>query len=548
MDVASHQVLSIRNSGGRTVIIKRLDVVFFILGLLAWTAVGGRAAAADVSAADLTKEFETRVSPFDVGNRAQLFVDRVLVRESQRVWFTQHPGKKHPANPLVKADQPWEGWRIEVFGSVIYDEQEKLFKMWYLAEPGGPASGYFDDPNVTCYATSSDGIHWQKPLVGTLPAKNGKPHNAVAYIHQASVLKDMNDSDPLRRYKCIGWSSQPPGYNTFVSPDGLTWKLHNTTPIAPGMDVLTGFWDAGRRMYVAFPKTHGLVWRGQGRRVFSTIVSKDFVHWSAPVLAWTTDLRDDAGSLARIEQVRPVLDRPDNPQLMRTEYYGIGVYPAESCTIGFPWVFTVNNEARWGNQEGPEEIQLAVSRDLINWERPFRTPVIAIGELDRWDASYHTCTASAIRYGDEIRLYYGGANYTHGSPCLYRTHFDDGTPTGRQTKQTASIGLVTWKLDRFVSADGPADGGVLTTVPVKFTGKRLEINAATKPGGSVVVELCDAAGKPLPGFSSDPFSGDNLRHVVTFQGRSDVAHLAGKPVVLRLHLKNAEFYSFAFRD
>ncbi len=43
---------------------------------------------------------------------------------------------------------------------------------------------------------------------------------------------------------------------------------------------------------------------------------------------------------------------------MRTEYYGIGVYPAESCTLAFPWVFTINNNARWGNHEGPEEIHL----------------------------------------------------------------------------------------------------------------------------------------------------------------------------------------------
>jgi hypothetical protein len=502
---------------------------------------------ASISVADLLAEFETRVSPFNVGNHAQLFVDRVLVRDSERVWFTQHQGTKHPDSPLLKADQPWEGWRLEIFGSVIYDEQEKLFKMWYLPEPGG-GNEYFDDTNVTCYATSTDGIHWQKPLVGTLPSKNGKPHNAVTHHFLASVMKDLNDPDPARRYKMVCWQQREPmGYHTCTSPDGLHWNELSKSPITHGGDVISAFWDPQRDLYVAFPK-QGQFWRGHDRRVFSTIVSKDFVHWSEPVLSWTTDLRDDAGSLARIEQVRPILDRPDNPALMRTEYYGIGVYPAESCTIGFPWILTVNNDARWGNQEGPEEIQLAVSRDLVHWERPFRTPVIAIGEVDRWDASYHTCAASAIRYGDEIRLYYAGANYTHGSPCLYSTQYEDGTPTGRQTKQTSSIGLVTWKLDRFVSVDGPAEGGVLTTVPVTFSGKRLEINAATKAAGSVVVEICDAAGKPLPGFTSDPFSGDNLRHVVTFQGRSDVAGLAGKPIVLRLHLSSAEFYSFAFRD
>jgi hypothetical protein len=505
------------------------------------------AADSPASAADLLREFETRVSPFDVGNRAQLFVDRVLVRDTERVWFTQHQGRKHPANPLIKADRPWEGWRVQIFGNVIYDEQERIFKMWYLQEEDREKRQYFlDDDNLTLYATSKDGIRWQKPLVGTIRSSNGKPHNAVARFYVANVIKDVRDSDPSRRYKCIAMGYKPAeGYSTYVSPDGLNWKRYSKTPIAPEADVIGGFWDPRRQLYVAFPKTYP-VWRGYNRRLFGTTVSRDFVEWSKPTVSWTTDLRDDASALARIEQVRPILDVKDDPALYRTEYYGIGVYPAESCTIGFPWVLTVNANCPWdGNQDGPQEIQLAVSRDLINWERPFRTPVIQIGETNRWDASYHMCAATAIRCGDEIRLYYSGANYTHGSLCFG----PKGVPEARRRKQTSSIGLVTWKLDRFVSADAPAEGGLLTTVPLKFSGKRLEINAATKPGGSLVVDLCDAAGRPLPGFAaSDPFQGDDLRHVVTFQGKSDVAALAGKPIVLRVHLKDASLYSFAFRD
>ncbi len=512
--------------------------------LTAAVAAGNNPAAAAVDLHDLAAP---AAGVYDAGSRAQLFVDRLLVREAEGVCFTQHPGTKHPQNPLLKADQPWEGWRLEIFGNVLYDEEERLFKMWYLAEPAG-AGGYFDDPNVTCYAVREDGLHWEKPRVGTLPAKNGEPHNAVAYVHQASVIKGTQDPDPARRYKMIGWSSQPPGYHTFVSPDGLHWQRYSTEPIAPDGDVLTGFWDPTRQLFVAFPKQNR-IWRGHRRRLFATIASRDFIHWSEPILSWTTDERDDLGALARIEQVRPLLDRPDDPQRMRTEYYGIGVYSAESCTLGFPWMLTVNNDARWGNHEGPEEIQLAVSRDLLHWERPFRTPVIAIGELDRWDASCHCCAATALRVGDEVRLYYGGANYTHGTPCLYRTQFEDGRSTGRKTRYTGSIGLVTWKLDRFVSVDAPAKGGQLLTIPFRFSGQRLEINAATRERGQVVVEVCDAAGRGLPDWPrSDPFRGDDLRHSVTFAGKTDVSALAGTPISLRFHLADAELYSFAFRE
>ncbi|MFN0199048.1 MAG: SGNH/GDSL hydrolase family protein, partial [Planctomycetaceae bacterium] len=496
--------------------------------------------------ADLIQNLTLGDSPFNVGREAQLFVDRILVRDSDRVWFTQHKGRKHPDNPVLKPELPWEGWRCEIFGSVLFDEQEQIFKMWYLPEEG-PNGAYFDDPNVTCYAVSKDGVHWEKPLVGTLQAKNGEPHNAVAHIHQASVIKDLNDPDPARRYKCIGWSSQPAGYNTFASPDGLNWTLVSGQPIAPGGDVMTGYWDEGRKLYVAFPKIHPLT-RGHNRRQFGTIFSPDFAYWSKPVLSFTVDLRDDVGTFARLEQVRPILDRTDHPQLMRTEYYGIGAYTAESCTLAFPWIFSINNNARYGNHEGPEEIQLAVSRDLINWERPFRTPVIDIGQLDEWDASYHTTASTALRVGDEIRLYYSGANYTHGTPVLYRTQFEDGKSTGRKEKYSAAIGLVTWPLDRFVSADAGSDGGVLTTVPIRYSGNRLEINAAVKPEGHILVELLDGAGQPFESLpQSEPITGDDLRHVVRFNGRTDVAPYRGKPVTLRFTMKNAELYSFAFR-
>jgi hypothetical protein len=341
----------------------------------------------------------------------------------------------------------------------------------------------------------------------------------------------------------ITFRSKPYGYCTLISPDGLRWTPESKTPIAPEGDEITGYWDERRGLYVAFPKMLHPV-AGLPRRCFWLITSRDFRTWTKPQLAFAPDARDDAGSLRRVEEVRPLLDVPDNPRLMRTEFYGLGIYTAESCTIAFPWMFTINNEGHFGNQEGPGEIQLAASRDLIHWERPFRTPCVPRGKLGEWDCGFFGTAARAIRVGDEIRLYYGGANYTHGTPCLYCAE-----GTGRRTKFNGSIGLATWKLDRFVSVDGPAEGVTLTTVPVRFQGKRLEINAATKAGGQVVVELLDAVSRPIKGLEpSAPFSGDELRHTVRFEGGRDVSALAGKPVTLRFSLKNAQLFSFAFRE
>jgi hypothetical protein len=481
----------------------------------------------------------TGVSPFYVGNKAQLFVDQVLVKNYCGVAFTLHPARLHPENPLIKADKPWEGWRVEIYGSVIYDEEEGIFKMWYLAES---PPGYFGCGAPTFYATSRDGIHWQKPLVGTVRSEKVARHNCVVGdAHLASVTKDTADPDPSRRYKMICWDCRRGGYHTKVSPDGLNWTDFSQEPICPGGDVITGYFDPDRKMYVAFAKI-GTDVRGHNRRCFYVITSHDFVTWSKPRPAFLPDLRDDAGSFARIEEVRPILDVPDDPKQMRTEFYGIGAYHHESCTLAFPWVFTINAMNRFGsNQEGPSEIQIAVSRDLEEWERPFRVPCIPRGEPGAWDGGWFNTASSALRVGDEIWLYYQGSHYTHGTPALYDRQHPD------RARLTSSIGLAIWPLDRFVSVDGQADGGTLTTIPVVFSGDRLELNAATKQHGAITVEIWDAAGKKCIA-RSEPFSGDELRGKVGWKDGVKIAALAGKPVSLKFHLKNAELYSFAFRE
>ena len=190
-----------------------------------------------------------------------------------------------------------------------------------------------------------------------------------------------------------------------------------------------------------------------------------------------------------------------------------------------------------------------MTRDLVNWERPFRLPAVEPGTPERWDCGFFLSQGEASRVGDEIWLYYAGSNVTHGTPCLYRPNDPE-----RKTKYTGSIGLAIWPLDRFVSVDGPAEGGRLTTVPLAFTGNRLELNVNAKPAGvvpagTVRVELLDAAQKPLPGTSlSDPVAVDALRHVVTFSGNPDVSKWQGQPISLRFHLASAELYSFAFRE
>ncbi|MFG0335360.1 MAG: hypothetical protein ACF8TS_18530, partial [Maioricimonas sp. JB049] len=107
-----------------------------------------------------------------------------------------------------------------------------------------------------------------------------------------------------------------------------------------------------------------------------------------------------------------------------------------------------------------------------------------------------------------------------------------------------------YRTDGFVSLRADGKTGDVVTVPLTFAGKELVLNLATREGGHVRVELQDADGKPLDGFAlaqSEAITGDAIEHVVRWKKKSNVSGLAGKPVRLRLQLKNADVYSYRFR-
>jgi hypothetical protein len=83
-----------------------------------------------------------------------------------------------------------------------------------------------------------------------------------------------------------------------------------------------------------------------------------------------------------------------------------------------------------------------------------------------------------------------------------------------------------------------------------FAGRALELNCSTSAGGGIRVEIQDAEGSPLPGFSLDDCQaivGDTIRHVVQWKQGGDVSALAGKPIRLRFVAHDADLYSMRFQ-
>jgi hypothetical protein len=76
------------------------------------------------------------------------------------------------------------------------------------------------------------------------------------------------------------------------------------------------------------------------------------------------------------------------------------------------------------------------------------------------------------------------------------------------------------------------------------------MNFSTSAAGSVRVEIQDAAGKPIPGFTladCPEVFGDRLDQVVVWKQGSDVGKLAGQPIRLRFVLNDADLYAIRFQ-
>jgi hypothetical protein len=107
----------------------------------------------------------------------------------------------------------------------------------------------------------------------------------------------------------------------------------------------------------------------------------------------------------------------------------------------------------------------------------------------------------------------------------------------------------TLRLDGFASIHAPIAGGELVTPPLIFKGSQLSMNFASSAFGSLRVEIQDAEGKPLPGFTLDDsieLYGDTVARNALWKNNPDLDALSGKPVRLRFVMRDADLYSIKF--
>ena len=104
-------------------------------------------------------------------SRKHLFIDDDIIQDMNGLRRGLNQPRKHPGNPILKPDEPWEWFHGT---SVFYDEEEGIYKMWYGVQKGNNMQS-----GSLAYATSTDGIHWEKPKLGLFEWGGTMENNVV---------------------------------------------------------------------------------------------------------------------------------------------------------------------------------------------------------------------------------------------------------------------------------------------------------------------------------------------------------------------------------
>ena len=433
----------------------------------------------------------------EIGSRRELFVDRFLIEKLEGTQLKLHEPQLAP--PMMEPADNLE------YGTVIKDGD--LFRLYTRDGQGAKFDG--DSTEVTRYCESRDGIHWTKPKLGIVEIDGSQENNVI--LHERSVCHNFSpflDSRPGvpadQRFKALAgtlYKNPGGGLIAFVSADGIHWrKLREQPVLTKGAfdSQNVSFWSEFENCYVAYVRTFtagvstATEWRLDGLRTISRATSEDFLHWTEPV--------------------------PLKPNFPGEHLYTSLTHPYFRA----PHIY-IATPTRFHPERGQStDILFMTARGDAPYDRTFREAFIRPG-LD------------PARWGN--RSNYAALNVVPTGPTEMSIY---ATPFRRFTLRT----------DGFASVHAGADVGEMLTHRMRFTGKSLVVNFSTSAGGSLKVELQDAAGQPIPGFTladCKHLVGDFIEHTVSWAKGSDVSSLSGQTVRLRFVMQEADLFALQCR-
>ena len=471
----------------------------------------------------------------------QLFLD-----DSAIEWMTgitRHLHQPVDHQPVLCPDRSQGQISVQSRSAPQWNREKRIWEWWYWGYYRVPPHGKYQstEARVNCYATSSDGVTWERPVLG-LYEWQGSRQNNLALDPQARtlyhIIRDEQDVDPQRRYKAL---FDVHDRYLGVSADGFTWTMLDAPPI-PSQDESHFLYDASSQQYLAFVK-QPTEW---GRSVWLS-TSSDFQHFSEPQLVLHTDAIDRENRKRRVQQVvadpiylsPPLVDETDHI----AQIYQMAVMPYEGSYVGFPVLFNpaANIPPPHLNYTGLNQVELTYSHDRLRWMRVAdRALFLAV---DPGDESHYgwaqklLCGTPHVHEGREIWIYYNALRF-RGPEELYKhvpAHLLD---------DASALVLAKLRLDGFVSLDAEEEG-TITTKPFLPNGGQLFVNADASEG-VVSAEILDAEmGYPVSGFSgakANGLTGDLLRGQLRWNDQATLPQ--DRAVRVRFRLRQAKLYAF----
>lgn len=467
-----------------------------------------------------------------------LLLDSRIIERQEGTRLVLGQVRKEPRNPLFGEDRPWEVRMDNLYGNVLYDAEERIYKLWYSPfivnsrEEMVPlekrdSTVYASVPEgkknlALCYATSEDGLTWHKPELGMFEYKGSKRNNILLGAppsseweppHGVGIFKDLCDPDPVRRYKMI-FMRRPRDRSrdrrgdmarhlcVSFSRDGLHWQepIPTEQPVMSGDTHNNALWAPSLRKYVLFTR------RKVRGRIVARAESEDFIHWSAGE-----------------NVLRSLPSEPDR------QTYAMPVFPYANVYLGLVMMMNLHPEDRNPGSD-TVDCELAWSPDTVRWERVCPgSPLIprgVQGESPDWGCVWG-CAYPILRDG-MLRLYYGGNNGFH-------TNWRDGFLCLAYLRPDGFAGM---------EPEKPRGSGSIVTRPLENASGTLRISADAK-NGAVKIAVLGEDGRILA--ESSPVKGNVTDEPVQW-AKGDYRALRGKTVRLRFDLTAARLYAFNVGD
>ena len=445
-----------------------------------------------------------------------LLLDSRIVENVTNAELTLGTVRKHSANPLFEEDNPWEQRFDNLYANIIYDEEEALYRCWYspfivshstkgmtIEQRSEELYGKHVQEMGICYATSKNGISWDKPELGLVIYDGSKANNIVwrgggvhkdwAGPHGTGIFKDLRDPDPDRRYKAI---LKEKILSVAFSADGIHWGPPIACPEAnsAGDTHNNAFWAPTLGKYVAITRQ----WHQTNNeyiRLIARTESDDFTHWAKTEI---------------------VLEGRDTNQ----QLYAMPVFFHGGIYLGLVAVHDQKTDRVW--------TELTWSPDTRTWHRVLSgTPLIDNdGEYGDYDWGCVYAAANPVFGDDEIRLYYGGSDGLHTS---WRNGF---------------LCMATLRPDGFAGykASNGSQSASVTTAPAFNGTASLLVSADIAQGGSLVIRALDDSEHVIA--ESEVMTSSVSDGEVKWQAASELTKLATNWTRLQFLFRNATVYSF----